>query len=93
MIWVAMGIVALSVGIFLVWRVRKKRRESRLIAFVALLREPAREALRGTLGRQLSADLPSGFEPGLSDQRGHRGGPALRGSGGGPPGHALLADH
>jgi uncharacterized protein YegJ (DUF2314 family) len=63
MIWFAIAAPVVLIGAFLFWRARKKRREPRLIAFVALRREPVElepAVLARLAGKAWNADLGDG---------------------------------
>ncbi len=66
MFWVGVAAVVILVGATL-YVLHRRRRRSRLISFVALLREPVSldpAVLAGTAGRAWDADLGDGSEPG-----------------------------
>ena len=68
MIWIAVGVILALIGAFayFFWRLRK-RRQTRLISFVALLREPVRIRSGGSgepRGKGRDADLGDGLSEG-----------------------------
>ena len=66
MIWIVIGIILLAVGAFVLWRLRRRRR-SRLISFVALVREPVSfdpAVLAKVAGKTWQADLGDGASEG-----------------------------
>lgn len=66
MLWVAIGVVLTLAGAFVYWRIRRRRR-SRLISFVALLRAPVTfdpAILAKVAGKTWSADLGDGDSEG-----------------------------
>jgi uncharacterized protein YegJ (DUF2314 family) len=68
MIWIAVGVIVPLIGafIYLFWRIRKQR-QTRLISFVALVREPVEfdaAILASVAGRAWNADLGDGGSEG-----------------------------
>ncbi|MBI3865394.1 MAG: DUF2314 domain-containing protein [Planctomycetia bacterium] len=72
MIWILPGIVLLAIAGYLFWRIRKSRRH-RMIALVALLREPTSidpAVLARVAGKCWDADLGDGSEDGAEGEDG-----------------------